>query len=734
MELFYLVIAHLAGNITVYYCGFIVVTMGIVYFQFRTKITPIIKELKLCNQKLRVHDGEQQFTENYYEFAEFLENTKYLRNRWHEFSEVLLMPETDFDSGNICNTKQPQLYFSQHSILWHRMNMRFYNAFPNFLTGLGIIGTFVGLVWGISNAAPGLSGDMEQSKAALSGLLSGASLAFYTSIAGLVSSIIFSFLEKKLVHKFDTCLNLLNGGLEARLEFISVEKIVSATLREARKQTDSLESFSNDLAISLGEILEQRITVPFNASMRVALSEAKKQTESLQDLPGTFGDILDERVTQPMSETMGGLQQVMEGVREDQQRASDETLERLIAEFSKTITGAAGKEMDAFASTMETLSNDLQNQMNVMAKNHQDMQDSSHQALKDANESFAQGSKQIKDDISFTISSMLEGVSESTAQMMRMLRDATSESATNMKNVAGQFEGTASVLEKTMTDLSTVGEQTQSLMADISSLLQAVKISQENLTASVEPLVNVAKDMKATSDNFHSSATVMTESSLKLSQTIETLKEIQDDMQNAWVGFAERFEGVDHSLAKMFKEFEFGFESYAKNTNNYIVELDKHASKVVSSLAGATNEFDDRIQDLSDALNQDGIDNLVKVTENLIKYIEELGNYSTNVTSNIAQASEELGGRISNLDQVLSEADLSSFSNATDSLTNYANTIDKQTRTAIERLVEIITNLDDQISNFNKNNKSGDSTVSNMESQLPQVLPDIDIPDTTQGN
>jgi len=64
---------------------------------------------------------------------------------------------------------------------------------PGILTGLGLLGTFVGLVTGIS--AIGFS-SVEAAIESISVLLSGIESAFYTSIAGVILSIVFNILNR----------------------------------------------------------------------------------------------------------------------------------------------------------------------------------------------------------------------------------------------------------------------------------------------------------------------------------------------------------------------------------------------------------------------------------------------------------------------------------------------------------------------------------------------------------
>ena len=64
---------------------------------------------------------------------------------------------------------------------------------PGTMTGLGILGTFLGLVLGISGFD---TASTEAITSSISGLLSGMGTAFLTSIVGVFFSLVFSYLHK----------------------------------------------------------------------------------------------------------------------------------------------------------------------------------------------------------------------------------------------------------------------------------------------------------------------------------------------------------------------------------------------------------------------------------------------------------------------------------------------------------------------------------------------------------
>ena len=89
-------------------------------------------------------------------------------------------------------------------------NRRIAEALPGIFVAIGIFGTFLGLVLGLSDLR---IDELENLKQGVGHLLSGLSLAFYTSLMGIFLSILYSILyrwrisslERSLL-KFDTLL------------------------------------------------------------------------------------------------------------------------------------------------------------------------------------------------------------------------------------------------------------------------------------------------------------------------------------------------------------------------------------------------------------------------------------------------------------------------------------------------------------------------------------------------
>ena len=114
-----------------------------------------------------------------------------LQGAWGDFLQNAEMRDAHGDSCDV------SLYINEDTVIYANYGMRLADLAPGLLTSLGILGTFLGLVMGLSglnlNAA-----DTAALLAAMEKLIGGMSTAFLTSTAGEVASIYFNLMNKAL--------------------------------------------------------------------------------------------------------------------------------------------------------------------------------------------------------------------------------------------------------------------------------------------------------------------------------------------------------------------------------------------------------------------------------------------------------------------------------------------------------------------------------------------------------
>lgn len=573
------------------YCGGIIAIAIWSAISFWLRFSPVNGSMhNALKQTNATPKNKLEFPEYYYELREWMNEDKYLKDSWREFEETLLLPGEDFDGDKevIMNTHLPAVYFNQKNLLLPNINLRYYNALPNILTGLGIVGTFIGLTVGISLAAPGLnSNDIKDAKEALNTLLDGASLAFITSIVGLLTSLVFSAYEKRYIHLFNSTCQKLNSALDARVEYFSAERLASKNLAESQKQSLALQTFANDLAVSLGQVIEQHVTQPMISA-------------------------IDE-------------------LRTDQKSASDETVSKVMGEFADKIAGAAGEEMKAFASTIKTMSDSLESQVESLTKGQDEMQKAAQNAVSGMSTAMAEGSAKINEGIDEAVSSLLNSVEKSINSVTQQLDDASQKLASNLQQGLEQFDNILLKLTDTASHYQAMTDANKTLYSDISESIRVIgelseKANQTNLDfqRTAETFQNYIQSLNNTSAN-------LADSTSSVDSTLSTLREVQEQMTQVWNEYEERFSDLDTTLENLFRNVSSGLERYASQTDDYILGLDKHASEVVQSLAAATKEIADAIESL-----EDNLDRKTDIFESSITSIsnaaeEKLKGFETNI-------------------------------------------------------------------------------------------------------
>lgn len=160
---------------------------------------------------------------------------------------------------------------------------------PDIFTSLGILGTFVGLVWGLKSFEPS---SYETMTTSVSTLVEGIKVAFLTSIYGIAFALIYSsgmksvyagmseklqmFLEKFHIYVLPTAEN------ESRNLMVASQKI----------QTKAMKEMAEQLSVQMAESFEKAITPTFqkmNESLDVLTESVTRcQQEVIQEILRSF--------------------------------------------------------------------------------------------------------------------------------------------------------------------------------------------------------------------------------------------------------------------------------------------------------------------------------------------------------------------------------------------------------------------------------------------------------------
>ena len=216
-------------------------------FRRRRLINTLTKETRQYNSP-----AQPSIKQNLYEKF----NSTELAEAWQEFQDSLIEGKHPGNQEVVYKTDEASLFFSEERLLDQYLNLRFWNSVPALLVGLGILGTFVGMVWGLIPFSDVDFTNTDKIREAIKELLSGVSTAFVTSVWGMFASFLFNGLEKWSIGRVNRAIADLQRALDQIFTLTKAEEIAMRQQNELEQQTAALKSFSTDLANEVKSAME----------------------------------------------------------------------------------------------------------------------------------------------------------------------------------------------------------------------------------------------------------------------------------------------------------------------------------------------------------------------------------------------------------------------------------------------------------------------------------------------
>ena len=169
-----------------------VVVLGLFGYAFSrfSVVDKMIEELDEAADTIRDDFGlKKQYLWKYYRTKDNLFTGDILRRRYAEYRSEI--DRLEMLSGDVfrCDIED---YINQE-LIDDTISRNVLNLMSGTMTGLGILGTFIGLTIGLQQFNTGTADEITRS---IAPLIQGIKVAFHTSIYGMVFSLIFSFIYK----------------------------------------------------------------------------------------------------------------------------------------------------------------------------------------------------------------------------------------------------------------------------------------------------------------------------------------------------------------------------------------------------------------------------------------------------------------------------------------------------------------------------------------------------------
>lgn len=355
-----------------------------------------------------------------------------------------------------------------------RVHKRILEMIPDIFTSLGILGTFIGLVWGLKNFEPSSYETMTNS---VSSLVAGIKVAFLTSIYGIAFAIIYTSGMKSVFSD-------MNEKLQAFLE-----KFHIYVLPTAENESRNLMVASQKLQVKAMKQMAEQLSAEMAQSFEKAINPTfQKMNESL--------DVLTESVTScqqdVMQEILRSFLREMNGSFKMQFKDFNDALAQLkkaqkentdyTTSLYHTMSDQLNSSYERQSETMKDMVNELGNAqgryMSTASRIAQDnqeiqkMQQQDYQRVAD----YLKEAEKTSAKFWVACNQTMQRYVETASQGMEKV-SAASQTGTDVLKANRQV---MEELEKRLADFASCQDKTLQTMEEVRRLLTDISVTKEN--------------------------------------------------------------------------------------------------------------------------------------------------------------------------------------------------------------------------------------------------------------
>ncbi|MFC7409498.1 anti-phage ZorAB system protein ZorA [Hydrogenophaga atypica] len=579
--------------------------------------------------------------------------TEPLRHLWDEYADTLhelrKASSGDLVLSEVRATVPAETLFTREVLVDSRLFDDFTRHLPGVLTGLGIIGTFAGLLQGLDKFDPTSS---ATAVAGLKPLLEGVSHAFVASGVAIGCAMGVVFLSRLVLAYFYRLVEQLAHGIDslyaggAGEEYLA--RLVKASEQNEAHTAQLKDSLVEDLTKLMTNLVDRQIAAHEGASRALGEQLGDSISTALAEPMRRVGEVMEqttkgngEQVNNMLETLLTGFMAKLEdtfggqmrGINEQMQRSMDSmaavqsSLQGLLADIKQTNEHAASQ-----------MSGTLEEAMKKSADNQQLLTEQMRQFVQDfrnlVNEEQAK-SKRAMDD---AVMKVLGEVSIAMEKMEEVRRSAAvEESGRNqaLSSQTNQLVGglTAQVdgLLKTVSEQVTRTQQNINALGDVSlraidgmnqgaltmgSAAQKFETAGSTVTGVFDRAGKLSEQMASTASGLQAAAgavqrgfeqydltrktvdaqvaslTGLIEAARKEAgvskDLIDAIKSSVEALRRAESESRAHLDKVNDALIKAFNDFGTALVSQVKNT---IAETDRHLSQGTGHLNGVVQEL-----------------------------------------------------------------------------------------------------------------------------------------------
>lgn len=384
-----------------------------------------------------------------------------LAHLWHEYVETLHL-QRDKSTTTWRATIPSETYFNAENVVDAYVGAEFFRHLPGVFTGMGIIGTFAGLIKGLSGFRP--TTDPAQTMSMIGPLIASVREAFFVSAAAITAAMIITLLEKFWIAVLYGSTAKVANGIDRLYDAGLDEEYLERLTKATEEGTSQAKLLKDALVKDLGDILQE---VSRKQGEQIAIS----QRESSSAITGAV-----DRMTTSFSNMTSGT--------------GDRTVQMLgdvMASFSAKLNELFGNQISGInemskqsATAMQSASEALRQLVDALGRAGKETTDQMASKMLEAIETMELRQTDINSRTEATLQKVADSMKEMIERMAASVEGARKEDRRRQDEAAKQGADVA----------ATLGMQVDKAVAQMAGAAKAMSESVERLSGTTTTAID----------------------------------------------------------------------------------------------------------------------------------------------------------------------------------------------------------------------------------------------------
>jgi hypothetical protein len=429
------------------------------------------------------------------EFRRLFAPDSRLAHLWKEYQDSLHVQREERDGQMqavaVRSTLPAETFFNSQYVVDARLRTEFFKHLPGIFTGIGIIGTFTGLIEGLRQFQ--VSENAATVRASLESLMHSVGEAFLISASAIAAAMIATFLEKLLLASLYGRTEEIAHSIDARFDAGAGEDYLSRLVKASEDSASQAKTLKDALVKELADVMRESSGAQISAmrdQQALATQQieeaSRKRTEAARQDAERLGATISDSIEKSLRAPLQGIADIVQAASGDQSARASQMLQEVMGRFSERLDTLFGGQVagitelnrqtaEALQTTLATAGQQISDVLATMSDSQRHVLDSN----RDREQAMMERTNSAMGTMSQTVEQALKEMSDASAQMSHSVQALTKTTATSLD----KMNAGAAHLESASRGFAAAGERVSGVMGQASDVSLKLVQASSSLSA-----------------------------------------------------------------------------------------------------------------------------------------------------------------------------------------------------------------------------------------------------------